>query len=139
MPLLLDTNTLNYILKDQPLVVERLDEAMEKGESFLLASVMHYELTRYLELKGAHRLLRLYQNLTATWQLCTLSFEDWDDAARLWAERHRSGRSISDFDLLLAVLARRWGAVLVTSNTRHFEGLDLRLDDWTQSNPSPQA
>lgn len=41
MRLLLDTNTLNYILKDQPLVVERLDEAMEKGESFLLASVMH--------------------------------------------------------------------------------------------------
>lgn len=131
MSLLLDTNTLNYILKDQSPARERLGEAIQQGETFLLASVAHYELIRYLELKSAHRLLRLYRSLTATWQLCTLSFEDWDEAARLWAERHRSGRSISDLDLLLAVLALRWDAVLVTSNTRHFEGLGLRLDDWT--------
>lgn len=137
-PLLLDTNTLNYILKDRPPVRQRLDEAIREGRTFLLASVVHYELTRYLDLKGAHRLLRLYEELTATWRPCFLSFEDWAGAARLWAELHRSGRSVSDFDLLVAVLARKSNAVLVTSNTRHFEGLDLPLEDWTappSSNP----
>jgi tRNA(fMet)-specific endonuclease VapC len=130
-PLLLDTNTLSYILKNLTPVPARLDEALRQGKSFLLASVAHYELTRYLHLKGAHRLLRLYQQLTATWQRCEPSFEDWEEAARLWAERHRIGQGISDPDLLLAVLARKWSATLVTTNTRHFEGLGIPLEDWT--------
>lgn len=129
--LLLDTNTLSYILKNLTPVPAKLDEAVRQGKSFLLASVAHYELTRYLHLKGAHRLLRLYQQLTATWQRCEPSFEDWEEAARLWAERHRAGKGISDPDLLLAVLARKWSATLVTTNTRHFEGLGIALEDWT--------
>ena len=129
--LLLDTNTLTYILKNVPPTPAKLEDAVRQGNSFLLASVAHYELTRYLHLKGAHRLLRLYQQLTATWQQCEPSFEDWDEAARLWAERHRSGLGISDPDLLLAVLARKWKATLVTANGRHFTGLGVDLEDWT--------
>ena len=129
--LLLDTNTLNYILKDIPPARAKLEEAVRGENSFLLASVAHYELTRHLYLKGANRLLRLYQQLTATWQRCEHSFEDWDEAARFWAERHRSGLGISDPDLLLAVLARKWNATLVTTNTRHFTGLGIALEDWT--------
>jgi predicted nucleic acid-binding protein len=131
MRLLLDTNTLNYILKNVPPAPAKLEEAAYEGKSFLLASVAHYELTRYLHLKGAGRLLRLYEQLTGEWQRCEPSFEDWDEAARFWAERHRSGLGISDPDLLLAVLARKWNATLVTTNTRHFTGLGIDLEDWT--------
>jgi predicted nucleic acid-binding protein len=129
--LLLDTNTLNYILKDISPAPLRLDEAIRQGQSFLLASVAHYELTRYLRLKGADRLLRLYGQLTEGWQPCEPSFEDWSEAARLWAELHGSGRSIADPDLLLVVLARKWTATLVTNNTRHFKDLGVPLEDWT--------
>jgi len=129
--LLLDTNTLNYILKDIPPVPAKLDVAVRQGRPLLLASVAHYELTRYLHLKGAHRLLRLYQEITATWQRCEPSFEDWDEAALIWAERHQAGQGISDPDLLLAALARKWNATLVTNNTRHFSGLGIALEDWT--------
>jgi tRNA(fMet)-specific endonuclease VapC len=131
--LLLDTNTLSYILKEVPPVVDQLNKREAEGACFLLAPVVHYELTRYLELKGASRLMRLYQELTEPWQLCDVSFEDWDAAAQLWAERHRLGRSISDIDLLLAILARKHGAILVTSNVRHFENLGLVLEDWTSA------
>lgn len=130
MNVLLDSNTISYILKDRPPVRERLDRAIRQGRTFLLPSVVHYEVTRYLDLKGARRLSQLYQGLVDGWQPCDLTFDDWSHAARLWAERHRVGRSISDFDLLLAVLARKQEAVLVTSNTRHFEGLDIPLEDW---------
>jgi predicted nucleic acid-binding protein len=129
--LLLDTNTLSYILKSIPPVPEKLDAAIREGRSFLLAAVAHYELTRYLHLKGAARLLRLYEQLTAGWQKCEPSFGDWDEAARFWAERHRLGQGITDPDLLLALLARKWNATLVTTNTRHFNGLGIALEDWT--------
>jgi tRNA(fMet)-specific endonuclease VapC len=130
--LLLDTNTLSYILKERQPAVDRLRWAKEEGSRFLLASVAHHELTRYLKLKEAHRLIRLYQKMVEPWLRCDLSFEDWNSASLLWAEIHRRGRSISDLDLLLAILARKHGAVLVTTNTRHFEGLGLILEDWTQ-------
>jgi predicted nucleic acid-binding protein len=131
--LLLDTNTLNYILKRRQPVLDRLQEAREAGSRFLLAPIAHHELTRYLELKGSHGLMRLYRDLVEPWLRCDLVFDDWSSASRLWAEIHRSGRSISGFDLLLATLARKHRAVLVTSNMQHFKNLGLDLEDWAVS------
>jgi predicted nucleic acid-binding protein len=129
--LLLDTNTLNYILKRRQPVVDRLRKASDDGCRFFLASIVHYELIRYLELKKADRLIDLYGRLVESWSRYSLSFADWSSAARLWSECHRVGRSISDLDLLLATVARKHDVVLVTSNTRHFESFGLTLEDWT--------
>lgn len=53
--LLLDTNTLSFALKGHEAVLARLEDAGEQGRGFLLAPVAHFELTRYLDLKGASR------------------------------------------------------------------------------------
>lgn len=131
MSLLLDTNTLSYALKGRQPVLDRLEKAAWEGRTFLLGSIVHYELLRYLKLKGSHRLLRLYDQLVSSWSRCGLDFEDWSEASSLWAERHRLGRPVSDFDLLLATLARKHGAVLVTSNVKHFKDFGLLLEDWS--------
>jgi predicted nucleic acid-binding protein len=130
MKFLLDTSTLNHLIRGRQSVVELAEARVRRGDDFLLASPAHFELTRYLELKGAAQLIRSYRKLTRFWSLVDLTFSDWSEAALLWADRHREGRAISDFDLLLAVLARREDAVLVTANTRHFEGLGVALEDW---------
>src|SRR5262245_18138323 len=130
MRLLSDTNTLNYLLKGFQKIHARFDEAVDRGDQFFLGSVVHYELTRYLYLKGSHRMMRIYEEITASWLRCSLSLEDWDEAARVWADRHRLGRAIADLDLFLAVLARRESVVLVTSNVAHFEGLGIPMEDW---------
>ncbi len=129
-PFLLDTNTLNFLVRGRPITVARFEEAVDQGRSFLLASVAHFEFCRYLTFKGASRLGRRYEELVKGWERCTLSFEDWTLAADLWAERQRTGKSISDMDLLIAVLARKHEAVLVTNNTRHFKDLGISLEDW---------
>jgi predicted nucleic acid-binding protein len=130
MRLLPDTNTLNYLLKRRQPVVERFQEATENKAEFLLSSITHYELTRYLDLKGARKVMQAYERITGSWRRCNADFEGWDEAARLWAHRHRLGRSISDLDLLLATLARREDAVLITSNVRHFVDLGISIEDW---------
>jgi predicted nucleic acid-binding protein len=128
--LLLDTNTLNYLTKGWRSALDYYEDALQKRATFLLVPVTQYELTRYFELRGMSRLLQNYEEITASWQRCDLSFGDWGEAAHLWAERHRIGRPITDMDLLIAVLARREGAVLVTSNVKHFQGLGIELQDW---------
>jgi predicted nucleic acid-binding protein len=137
MRLLPDTNTLSYLIKRRRPALDYLEQAARNGAIFLLGSIAHYELMRYLDLRGASRLLRNYEDLTSSWERCAPSFMDWEDAARLWAERNRLGRSVSDLDLMLAVLARREGAVLVTSNGRHFQGLGVDLEDWMIPVESP--
>lgn len=130
MKLLLDTNTINYILKKRAPVLDRYQAAIASGSTFLLSPIVHYELVRYFALRGADRLARGYELMRSGWSLCQFSFADWEAAALLWAERHRTGNAVSDMDLLIAVTARRESAVVVTGNTRHFEGLGLSLQDW---------
>lgn len=131
MNLLLDTQTLGAVLQGRRNVVDRLEEAIGNGDHFLLSSLVHFELVRFLELKTAPRLLRAYEQLVTHWERCAPTFEDWREAADLWAERRRTGRFLPDAELVLAVQARKHEAVLVTQNAEHYEDLGVPTQDWT--------
>lgn len=133
----LDTNIISYLMRGDPAVRAAFDSVRDVPETrFVLSPVVDYEIRRYLLLKAASRNLAQYEALTATWVTAPLSEADWQRAAVLWADRHRDGSPIEDADLLIAVTALAQDAVLVTRNTRHFAGLDLRLADWTQPEAS---
>ena len=83
-----------------------------------------------MKLKGATRVLEFYSNLVSGWLPVGLERADWERAADVWAQRHRVGRPIQDADLLIAVIALKTGATLVTNNARHFEGLGLTIENW---------
>ena len=131
MKLLLDSNTISYILRKRPPVISRLAAALEADAVFLSSEVVDYEIRRYLLLKGATRQLGRYESLSNDWVPVSLSRSDWLAAARLWAQLHRRGRSIEDRDLLIAVTTLKENATLVTHNVRHFQGLGVDLVDWS--------
>lgn len=128
--LLIDSNTITYILQERPPVLSQLTEAVQANSTFFSADVVDYEIRRYLLLKGASRQLQRYEDLIRDWEPVSLSRDEWNVAARLWAEYHRKGVGVEDRDLLIAVSAMRVEATLVTSNTRHFENIDIALQDW---------
>jgi predicted nucleic acid-binding protein len=129
--LLLDTNTISYLLRKRTPTIDRYEAAVQSGSTFLLSPIVHYELVRYFALKGADRLARGYELMRSGWSRCHFGFAEWEAAGLLWAERHRAGNAMSDMDLLIAITARQEGAVIVTGNVRHFEGLGMPLQDWT--------
>jgi len=126
-----DTDTVNYLVKKVGNAPARFRAETAAGASFALSYFVHFEVTRYLKLKGATQSHKRYDNLVADWQRIELQGTDWDDAANLWADRHRIGKPIEDSDLLIALTAKKCGATLVTNNTRHFEGLGVPLENWT--------
>lgn len=132
MRLLLDSNTITYILRERAPVLSRYAEALNTDAVFISSDVVDYEVRRYLLLKGATRLLRQYNGISLDWATVSLDRSDWYTAAKLWAELHREGGSIEDRDLLIAVSALKARATLVTSNTRHFAHLEIPLLDWTE-------
>jgi tRNA(fMet)-specific endonuclease VapC len=128
----LDTNVISYLLRGDATVRAAFESARNMRGVFVLSPVVDYEIRRYLLLKGATRNLAQYESLAADWAATPLGLDDWRLAASLWADRHRLGNPIDDADLLIAVTAITQDAVLVTHNTRHFEGLGARLADWSQ-------
>jgi predicted nucleic acid-binding protein len=58
-----------------------------------------------------------------------LDDEDWLQAARLWADTRRQGRQLSDVDVLVAAVAFRRSAIIVSSDT-DFDSLPVRREDW---------
>jgi predicted nucleic acid-binding protein len=127
---LLDADTLNYVVKGIEPAKARFRQAVAAGASFILSLVVHHQVTRYLKLKGAARVQRFYEDLTSDWLRVGLDDADWDTASDLWERRHRAGRPIQDADLLIAVIALKTGATLVTNNSRHFEGLGVAVENW---------
>jgi len=130
MRLLVDTNIITYILRDRAIVLSRFTEALKAGAVFISSEVVDYEIRRYLLLKGATRQMARYETLSSDWLPTSLTRNDWRAAANLWAEIHRTGRSIEDRDLLITISALKEQAILVTNNTRHFEGLGVPFVDW---------
>lgn len=134
MKWLLDTNMISYLLRGNALVRSRYITAREAIDSrFILSPVVDYEIRRYLLLKGASRNLAQYERQIADWDKPPFDAAHWALAATVWADRHRVGQPIADADLLIAITALRQDATLITNNTRHFDHLSLRLEDWSRS------
>jgi predicted nucleic acid-binding protein len=133
MRYLLDTDTVNYLLRTFPQVSSHYEEALRNGAQFILCPVVDYEVNRYLLLKGAVTRKAFYDDLILRWERTDINQNDWDTAIELWAKRHAMGRPIADADLLIAVCALKSGAVLITNNTGHFNDLGLTVENWTQA------
>ena len=119
------------MVKGNAIIEAHFAQASAAGATFFLSSDVHFQVTRYFALKGAIKQRRAYNALVSNWQRIELLDADWDDAADLWAAQHRIGQPIDDADLLIALSAKKAGAVIVTNNTRHFSGLGGVLENWT--------
>lgn len=127
-----DTDTVNYLPKKIVAVQNHYQAAVDLGDQFILSLVVDYEVSRYHILKKMTGVHRIYTNITLNWDRQGIADTDWKDASDLWADHHRSGKSITDSDLLIAITAKKCNAILVTNNTRHFEGLGIPLVNWTE-------
>lgn len=133
---LLDTNILSEILQPRPDagVIKRL---LAQPAAGLYAS----ELTRFELRRGAC----LRDDPEPLWRQITeiiLPLVQWlpvDQAAsmraaELSAELRRSGREIGLVDTFLAATAAAHGFIMVTRNTRHFDGVaGLNVENWFQT------
>ena len=97
----------------------------------LSCPIVFYELWRGLSYGGADRQLEELNALAGALQWVDYDRAMWVEAARLWADRRRHGRTHDDADLLIASFARRLRATLVTNNTADFTDLDVPVIDWT--------
>jgi tRNA(fMet)-specific endonuclease VapC len=130
----LDTNVIVALLNGrQPAVRAKFDAARAAGTPLVLSVIALFEL-RF----GAANSARPVENQRALEELLEgeieiLAFDPADamEAGEIRAHLRASGRPIGPYDILIAAQARRWGATMVTSNTREFERVPgLQSVDW---------
>jgi predicted nucleic acid-binding protein len=126
---LLEVIDLEWHLRGDTLA--RLGEAAGRDDDPFMCPVVFYELWRGLSYRRADRQLEELTAFTRTLQWIDYNRAMWVEAAGLWADRRRHGRTHDDADLPIAAFARRLRATLVTNNTADFTDLDVPVVDWT--------
>jgi tRNA(fMet)-specific endonuclease VapC len=127
---LLDTDTIIYFLKNDPVVVDnfRLHEYSPKALSVITYGELLYgaenSARRNENLARIHRIAELFPVIDVTRAVMeTLSSVKFS--------LKRSGRTVGDFDLVIASTAITIGYSVVTNNQRHFNKIPgLNTANW---------
>jgi tRNA(fMet)-specific endonuclease VapC len=119
--LVLDSNTISYYLRGDPLVVPRIQALppAEIGVPAIVEYELRYGLLRMPQAAAALRLTALVQ-LLRPMQLLPFDSECAAQAARLRVDLEALGMPIGPHDTLIAATALRHQATLVTRNVREF-------------------
>jgi tRNA(fMet)-specific endonuclease VapC len=119
--LVLDSNTISYYFRGDPLVVPRLQalRPADLGVPAIVEYELRYGLMRLPAEAAAPRLAALAQFLLPM-QLLPFDSECAAHAARIRAELEAVGTPIGAHDTLIAATALRHQSTLVTRNVREF-------------------
>lgn len=130
---LLDTDTLTYFLKGNPVVVVRAAQYMEQYGELNTSLITQYELLHGLFYKDARTQLPRVELLLSRHRVLPLTNESVRLSAAIYADMKRRGTPLAHTDVLIAGVALANGIQLATNNTRHFECIEgLQLVNWTQ-------
>lgn len=134
MNLSLDTAVIVEIIRTRSALTRaRLQQAVLGGAKPVVSCVVLHELVlgSWLNPDPSVERARVEEALLGM-EVAELTTEDAETTGRVGALLRRSGRSIGDFDTLIAgqALARGW--TVVTSNIKHFGRVEgLTLIDWS--------
>jgi tRNA(fMet)-specific endonuclease VapC len=128
---LLDTNHLSAYLDRHAALQPRVDAALRAGDRFGICLPVHCEY------RSGIRVSRRYRQNLARFQAALGIFRLWptdEDTAAEFAEIFRelraAGRMLSQFDLLIAAVARQHRLILLTAD-QDFEPVSrLQRDNW---------
>lgn len=127
---ILDTNVIAGRIRRHPQVLNRLTGASDDGHVLGLCDPVRYEVLRGFLRVNAMQKLRLFrETITPLMDHLALTDTDWQLAAQLWANMRNQGKQLSDVDLLIAALAQRLNAVVVTSD-KDFDALSIQRENW---------
>lgn len=127
---ILDTNVIADRFKRHPQVLQRLTQAGEAGHVLGLCDPVRYEVLRgLLKVKAVHKLQLFQGRIAPLLDHLPLTAADWERAAELWAQMRNQGKQLSDADLLIASLAQRLNAVVVTSDA-DFAAMPILRENW---------
>jgi tRNA(fMet)-specific endonuclease VapC len=130
---LLDTDTIIYAIKGERRVTRRLEETAGQPKA---VSVVTYGELFFGAMKSAAPQANLakVRRVGELFPVIEVSRAVMETFGSLKAELQKGGKSVDDFDLVIASTALVYSYSLVTNNERHFQNIPgLQLENWARS------
>jgi tRNA(fMet)-specific endonuclease VapC len=124
----IDTSVMVEIIKSSPGALGKIRELEEKGERVATTIITVYELLKGANLSASRqRNLQHVRETLSNIQVLDLSPDACEEASNIFCELQDLGSLISEFDILIAAIAKTNGEAILTHD-KHFKsvhGLDL--------------
>jgi predicted nucleic acid-binding protein len=126
----LDTNTITDLIEGHQQVIQVFPQKIVAAQMIGLCVPVYYEIMRGLQWKNLRRKQAIFQN-TIRPQLdwIQVAEEDWFQAIQFWVDAKSKGKQLSDMDFLIAAVAHRLNAVIVSSDA-DFDALPVQRENW---------
>ncbi len=129
---LLDTDTLIYILKGDPVVERNLRGHPHELIKLSIITLLELYYGSYKSQKRASNVAKI-RTLEETIEIIPLGPEIADIFGREKARLEKQGTPLDDLDLILGCCALAHNLTLVTNNVRHFRRMEgLKVTNWTE-------
>jgi predicted nucleic acid-binding protein len=116
------------IIKNSPVALAKIRELEEKNDRIATTIITVYELLKGASLSAKRQKnLQLAREAISSFHVLDLSPEACEEASSIFCELQKSGRLVSEFDILIAAIAKTNGEPILTRD-RHFKrikGLEL--------------
>ncbi|MGG6264597.1 type II toxin-antitoxin system VapC family toxin [Leptolyngbya sp. AN03gr2] len=131
MSLLLDTNIITAIIKDDQRAVNQFASARQARSRICISCITYYEIKRGLLHSNAMGRLSKFERLCLSLEILLIDeLEIIETASRIHADLRRRGRPIQDADILIAATAMIHSLTLI-SNDADLQNVEfLSLDNW---------
>lgn len=126
----LDTNVVSDIAAPVPKPAVIANLVQHRQDTLCLCEVVDCEIRRgYLKTATISKLNTYENKVKQQFQWVTITEDDWKQAAQFWADSANKGRVLSDIDLIVAAVAKRFDGVIVSADT-DFDVLPVKREDW---------
>ena len=130
-PVLIDTDTISFFLRNQPNVVSHFKQYLDDFERINFSIITYYEILSGLKYRDARKQLAAFLEFVDCNSMLPLTKNSIEFSADIYADLRKKGKLIDDIDVLIAGISLSNDLVLVTHNTAHFERIDgLELENW---------
>ena len=126
----LDTNIVSEVLRKNPVVNQRLQDELDKGNKVYISSIVYYEIVRGLKAAAASNKLKGFMQIYRVLAKLPLNMAAIEKAIDIYVDLHK-GNQIEDNDIYIAAIAMANDCTLVTANEKHFSRINgLIYENW---------
>ena len=129
----LDSNIISYFLKNDTVIVKKINEEKDKMNKFVVPPIVYFEVKNWLMKNKSMNKMEIFQRIYSDQGIGVLDKDIFDIAVTERLKLQEQGFSIEDDDLLIAAYCLKHNLTLVTNNTKHFKDIEnLQIVNWKE-------
>ena len=129
----LDTNIVSYLLKNDAVIIQKINEEKNKQNKFVIPPIVYFEIQNWLQKNKSKNKLEIFQRIYSDQGIGIIDKAILDIATTEKLKLQGKGLSIDNSDLLIAAYCLKNNLLLVTNNTKHFINIEnLEIVNWKE-------